>query len=306
MRASIILGAVSVLLLSTSHLEKLRPPPPSEGDELRALPAEVRRTLTFGFRESAADFAWLDAIQYYGDPAHAADRYAELAPLLDVVTDLDPHFDYAYQFAGEAVPTHDATGEKLWHHTREAIALLRKGMANSPRRWEIPWLLSYDLYTYWGEYREAGQIMLSAADLAEKGQRDDELLPPPTYLRSLALRLLAQGGSLDTAIETTRLAAARATDDQARQEIQARLAALTLDKELQDLNALAQNKAGSGQAPTSLSELTAGSELQGLSRDPYGDAFYLDAEGRVRSSNEDRLLRLHIHPGEPAIERAVD
>ena len=179
-------------------------------------------------------------------------------------------------------------------------------MDSSPHRWEIPWLLAYDLYTYWGKYKEAGEFMVKAADLADLGQRADGRFVPPKYLRDLGARLLAQSGSVDTAIETTRLAVAGATDDQARAELEARLQALFLDKELQSLNALAAQRTLAGAPATSITQLTSGSELDGLTDDPYGDPFFLDAQGRAQSKNQKKLLRLYIHPGEPAIERAAD
>jgi len=52
-------------------------------------------------------------------------------------------------------------------------------------------------------------------------------------------------------------------------------------------------------------ELLSGSN-QDLTEDPYGDPYFIDGAGRVKSHNEDKLLRLKIHPGQPAIERAFD
>lgn len=53
-----------------------------------------------GFRTTAADLAWLQAIQYYGKH-HMGDRTYPLAQhLFDVTTRLDPQFRNAYIFGG--------------------------------------------------------------------------------------------------------------------------------------------------------------------------------------------------------------
>jgi tetratricopeptide (TPR) repeat protein len=305
MPIAIVTIVLSMLALSLVHPEKLPPPTNPLGAELAPLPAEVHRALTFGCRTTASDLEWLNAIQYYGNPANAEEKFSRLASIVDLVTDFDPHFEYAYQFAGDAVPYHAPDGEKLWYNTKQAIALLRKGMTNQPHRWEIPWLLGYNLYTFWGEYQAAGEAMNRAAELADIGRREDERFSPPTYLRSLALRLLAQGGAIETAIETTRLAVAQALDEQSREELLARLAALTLEQELQQLNGLADAARNSGHAPSAVRELLSGAN-EDLAQDPYGDPYFIDAAGRVKSRNEDKLLRLKIHPGQPAIERAFN
>ena len=55
-----------------------------------------------------------------------------------------------------------------------------------------------------------------------------------------------------------------------------------------------------------LEQLSAQANLGGLTVDPYGERYFLDTLGKVHSTNESKLLKLHFHPGLPPIEHAVD
>jgi tetratricopeptide (TPR) repeat protein len=257
----------------------------SEGEtsELEnALSPETQRALAFGYSALLSDWYWLQAIQYYGTPSNAQQRYRRLPDFLEAATDLDPEFAYVYQFAGQSLPFDDGTDHR-WHNVGAAIHLLEKGMASSSTRWQIPWLLGYCLYTFEGKYAEAGRVIAVAA-----------LRPhAPPYLRSLSLRLLAAGGQLDTAIEMTQRALSGVPEGRERSQMQERLNALLLQKQLTSLN----SASGIRSVPSNGT----------MPMDPYGDPFYLDhSTGRFESRNEDKLLRLYVHPGEPAMERMAD
>jgi hypothetical protein len=259
-----------------------------------------------GFRRILSDWYWLRAVQYYGTAANEASFFSGLYPLLDRATDLDPTFQYLYVFGGECIPYHEY--KVGWHNTAHAMQLLSKAMANDPQRWEIPWVYAYNLYTFAGKYREAGQMMEIAADLAARGQRADERFAPPTYLRTFAPRLLAQGGDLETAIEFTAAAAARAQDESLKAELEDRLRALRLERELQILNDALAAAAGRGIEVKALSDLALPDGTPISRTDPYGDPYVLDSQNaRVESKNSTHLLRLYVNPSSTgAGERAVD
>ncbi len=168
----------------TTRLPLLQQPVEAEVAAARNLSPEVQRALAFGFKQVLSDAYWLQAVQYYGTKANEDVFYRGLYAILDRATTLDPHFDFAYQFGGEVIPYHQ--GEVGWHNTAKAIALLQKGMANQPGRWEIPFLLAYALFTYTGDYQQAGHYMEIAADLAEKRSKQGRSASPllPTSDRS--------------------------------------------------------------------------------------------------------------------------
>ena len=61
---------------------------------------------SLGYREVAADWVWFQAVQYFGGYAKNEHDLAYFNGLIDIVTDLDPHFDFAYIF-GAVVMSQD-------------------------------------------------------------------------------------------------------------------------------------------------------------------------------------------------------
>jgi len=53
---------------------------------------------SLGYRELAADWVWFEAVQYYGGFALQQHDLAYFHGLIDIVTDLDPHFSFPYIF----------------------------------------------------------------------------------------------------------------------------------------------------------------------------------------------------------------
>jgi len=302
---TIALSLIAVAYL-TARLPGLQKPEKVEGSGVQSLSPEAQRSLAFGYRRVMADYYWLQAIQYYGTQANEAQFYRGLYPILDRATNMDPQFDFAYQFGGECIPYHE--GKVGWHNTANVVKLLRKGMASDPERWEVPFLLAYNLYTYAGDYKQAGQYMELAADLAERGQRKDERFPPPTYMRSLGARLLAHGGDLDTAIELTRGAVERAHDEKLKLELEDRWRALELERDLQRLNEALEASRAQGREVRSITDLIASSGVPATPVDPFGDPYELDrTSGQVVSKNQSHFLRLYIHANQALpTEQAVD
>ncbi|MHB1845972.1 MAG: hypothetical protein ACYCWW_14195 [Deltaproteobacteria bacterium] len=293
MRALAVTLLSIALLVPLSRAATAQPeslPEGSNEDRDEKLPRAILIPLVLGYRVVAADESWIEAIQYYGDIHHARQSYEGLAPLLDRATDFDLDFDYVYQFAGQSVPFHNPE-DHLWHNTRAAIALLQKGMHSSSLRWQIPWLLGYCLYVFRGDYAEAGDA------INEASKRPGA----PDYLSSLAARLLAKGGRVSTAIAMTAAALAIAPDDKTRDQLSARLQALALQKQLEELNLAARRLATAGVPFSSYQELA--SLLAGAPKaDPYGSAYSIDSAGRVTSPNAGRVLQLYQHRGDSLVE----
>jgi hypothetical protein len=259
------------------------------------VPAPTRRLAAFGYSKLLADWYWLQAIQYYGTPANEKVFNRGLSELLEESTDLDPGFDYVYQFGGETLPYHDPD-KKLWHNTQAAIDLLRKGVQAGSTRWQVPWLLGYTLFTYRGAYVEAGHEIERAAKLPGA----------PSYLPSLAVRLLAQGSEIDTAIYLTQSALAQAQDDRTKEDTQDRLNSLLLQKDLDILNRALEDRRKSGPV-TELADLVGTNGLEVIPDDPFGGQFRLDRErNKVTSAHSDKLMHLFIHPGSPTVEQFDD
>jgi tetratricopeptide (TPR) repeat protein len=147
-------------------------------------PAVMKRAL-IGYDAFAADVYWIRALQHFGQerlsaPGHVR-TYALLYPLLDLTTTLDPYFSIAYRFGaiflGEPYPGGPARPDL-------AVALLRKGIAAQPARWQYLQDLGFVYYWHLRDYKAAAAAF----------QRASEMPGAPNWLRPLAAVTLAEGG----------------------------------------------------------------------------------------------------------------
>jgi tetratricopeptide (TPR) repeat protein len=145
----------------------------SLADEAPYLSPETARRLALGFGGLAADWYWLNALQYVGrqlqdqarrdglqrEQAVELDRIKVLNPLVlvrlfDMITTLDPRFVAVYEFAAVVLPTVDVPA---------AVALLEKGIQANPDQWYLHQQLAY-IFWQRGDY-------LAAADAFRRGAR---------------------------------------------------------------------------------------------------------------------------------------
>jgi len=145
----------------------------SLADEAPYLSPETARRLALGFGGLAADWYWLNALQYVGRKLQEQAQRAGLRPersveldriqvldpqvlvrLFEMITTLDPRFVAVYEFAAVVLPTVDAAA---------AVALLEKGIQANPDQWYLHQQLAY---IFWerGDY-------LAAADAFRRGAR---------------------------------------------------------------------------------------------------------------------------------------
>jgi tetratricopeptide (TPR) repeat protein len=92
-----------------------------------------------GYRQLVADLTWFSAVQYYGGYRKDYHDLAYFEGLIDIVTDLDPHFEFPYVF-GAVVLSQDMRSLDA------AIALLKKGIANNPTSWRLPFEVGFLYY----------------------------------------------------------------------------------------------------------------------------------------------------------------
>lgn len=145
-------------------------------------PAAMQR-LTLRFDALAADLYWIRALQHYGGSrlhAGRARRYELLYPLLDITTTLDPYFNLAYRFGAiflsEAPPGGPGRPD-------QAIALLRKGLAARPTKWQYYHDIAF--VHYWALRDPVGA--------AAWFRRAAEQPEAPNWLMPVAAAMLTQG-----------------------------------------------------------------------------------------------------------------
>lgn len=95
---------------------------------------------SLGYRELASDMVWFQAVQYYGGYAQSQHDLAYFSGLIDITTELDPHFVFPYIF-GAVVMAQD-----LGDFER-GISVLKRGMQNNPSMYELPFEIGFLYYT---------------------------------------------------------------------------------------------------------------------------------------------------------------
>jgi tetratricopeptide (TPR) repeat protein len=145
---------------------------------------DLARRVALSFRDIAADVYWIRAVVHYGSERRstaAEGRYALLHPLLNLATSLDRRFDVAARlgaiFLSEGFPGGPGRPDL-------AIALLQKGLANEPSRWQYRHDLGFVHYWWLNDYPEAARQFQAASTLPGA----------PPWLKTLAGVTLAKGG----------------------------------------------------------------------------------------------------------------
>lgn len=130
-------------------------------EELSYYPSgQFLRPATLGHAETAADLAWLRAVQYYGEHREKDNRFDHMPHVFDILTSLAPRFEQAYVFGGFAM------GQEGFRF-KEAEALMLKGIEANPRSATLAFELGFLYYVKTGgrDLRRAAEAFELAARL---------------------------------------------------------------------------------------------------------------------------------------------
>ena len=182
-----LLGIVVGLAAAAETLhgrEKAYPLPVPSQHLLYLRSNRIASRMMLSFKSVAADVYWIRAIQHYGlerKSLRTTDRFDLLQPLLDLTTTLDPRFNIAYRFGAIFLSLDPPNGPG---RIDQAIALLKKGLAYNPNRWQYAHDIGFIEYWYAGDYTAAAGWFERAA----------EIPGAPDWIRPLAAVTLARGG----------------------------------------------------------------------------------------------------------------
>jgi len=310
MRLAAAVGVAVLLLAAAAQLQAWRerwyPPANVEADAVYLSSGTAVRRLTGAYNAVAADAYWVRAIQYFGaarrrlaaqrrsaepPPTQTAtpNAYADLYPLLDITTSLDPRFNIAYRFGAVflAEPYPGGPGRPDL-----AIKLLEKGLAERPDKWEYMQDIGFVHYWYRHDYKAAAGWFRQAADVPAA----------PWWLRSLAATTLAQGGDRASSRLMWQAIRETAENDWLRRDAERRLAQL---KALDDIDALQKQvdalAARAGAQFTDWAALVRAGVFPRIPTDPTRTPYELTSGGRVRLSSSSPLWPL---PDEPMLLEA--
>lgn len=181
---ALLLGAGATTLARTAWDGLPRPRPL---EELSYYPSgTLLRPATLGHAESAADLAWLRAVQYYGEHRATDNRFVRMAHVFDILTSLSPSFRSAYVFGGFALAQEGRDFE-------QAEALMLKGIEANPRDGWLAFELGFLYYV-----RPGGRDLRRAAEMFEQASRQPD---PPPQARRFAAFARQHAGDLGVAYE---------------------------------------------------------------------------------------------------------
>jgi tetratricopeptide (TPR) repeat protein len=136
--ALVILLILVISLIQTDNFYKnnFNPFPVSKA---KTIPFYTSLSALSGFKVLVADFLWMDIVQYIGDKENEKIKYKELYPKVSNLITVDPNFTYVYLAA---------SGMMLFelNEPDKAIELIKTGIQNNPRYWQLNLYLA--AYTY--------------------------------------------------------------------------------------------------------------------------------------------------------------
>lgn len=161
---AIIAGAIGIALGAAvyvvAEMAYMALPHPSSLEELSYYPSgEHLRPAALGHAETAADLAWLRAVQYYGEHRRSDLRFARMDHVFDIVTTLSPHFVSAYIFGAFALAQEGFDFER-------AERLMEKGIENNPTSGRLAFEFGFLYYV-----RPGGRDLKHAAEYFELASR---------------------------------------------------------------------------------------------------------------------------------------
>ena len=275
-RMVLVLGSLAGLMLASTILrarETHYPLPPVTERLLYLQSGKVADRLALSFDAVAADIYWIRTIQHYGRDnknVNRANRYELLYPLLDLTTTLDPQFLIAYRFGSMFLASSPPDGPG---RVDQALALLEKGLAANPDRWQIAQDVAFTHYLHTGDYAQAAVWFKRAADMPNG----------PKWLLPLAATTAATGGNRAGARQILEelLGSEEAYIRKAARRILEQLEAL--DQVDQLTGAVRVFRERYGRNPASWDEMGRAGFIRGAVLDRYGVPFALDPKTGVVS-----------------------
>jgi len=162
----------------------------AEEETLYVPSAEALRRASLGFTGLFADVYWIRASVYFGAKFEQQRQTGEpfdagqlrlLKPMLEIVTELDPHHVAAYSFGGFFL-----RGE----NGQEAVRFLERGIRDNPGEWRLYQELAFVRWRQ-GDFKGAADAYLHGGRVAGA----------PAWMQPMAAAMLAKGGDRQTARE---------------------------------------------------------------------------------------------------------
>lgn len=254
-----LLGSFFLLFSMQRALETKLPKGASSEVVILPSPAIVK-AVSMGNINLAADFYWLQLIQYFGFHHLTDKKYPYFYALSQQVTDLDPKFSFVYYFSA-FILSYDLKKPEL------ALQYLEKGNSHNPDDWLLLHQAGFVSYFYL-------KNSLLAADYYDKAAKVPGA--PPQYA-DLAKLLRTKG--LDTEKERFMWMQQykNARDPVMKKRAEFALIKLQMKEDLDEINrALYRYRQQKGEYPENLNDLVDAGLLKNIPLDPLGRQYIYD------------------------------
>lgn len=259
------------------HIDEIRPHATLD-DALYISSPKILKRASLGFDGLMACIYWTRSVQYFGqrilDQSYS---YAQLAPLLEITTALDPHLIPAYQFGASFLAPRPPMGAG---EPDRAIKLMEYGIAHNPDNWHLYYDLGFVYYTEVKDYKRASEIFAEGSRVPNAH----------AFLKIMAAQTAQHAGDFSTArmLWTATLQSSGQTD--IRENAIEHLRALKVDEDVTNLqDAVTRFGQRAGRLPVSMAELAAAEHWPGVPVDPDGNRYQLATGGRVLVQNPDNF-----------------
>jgi len=236
-------------------------------EEIRFVPnKEVVDILCLDHQGLAADVLLIQAVLHSGSLmwkplSHQFDSQWSYR-LMDLATQIDPHYLTAYLFTGMGM-VHGS------EDVRRARPILERGIAHLPEVWELPFWIGYHNYVYLEDYRTAGNFFWRA------GQYPNA---PKSFL-SLMLSSLKKSGRYEKAVLALQGLMQSTENERVKLIYQKRITRLENMIMLQKTASEFKNR--TGYFPEDLNQLVSKKLIPAIPDDPMGQRYVWD-KGRKR------------------------
>jgi len=235
------------------------------------------------YDEMLADFMFIKTIGYFGGHAVTDQDYTWLDHMLNVVTTLDPLYEYPYEFGGIVLATE---AEKI----DSSISLLKKGMQNvlqtHKRYWYLPFFCAFHFMYSKNDYETAAQYL----ELSAKYKNS------PEYLPLLAARLRANTKTPEAAIPFLQEMIKSTSSEELKKKLTLRINEVIIGKHLQVLKeAVKIYHSSHNKYPGNLEQLVKRGIISKMPEHPMGGSYYFSHQDlAVKSTIDVDDLQLHI------------
>ncbi len=252
-----------------------------KADYFSTLPnGELLKAFSIGYSSVIADLLWLEVVQAIGEKQLSDSGYQWIYHAVDVVTTLDPRFEYSYEIAGIALA---ALGKQYELSNR----LLLKGTQNMPEDWKLPFYLGFNYYFYLNDYKNAAKYMSLSSSLPGHSH----------YLPGLAARLYVQANDPDLALDFLKQVYDDSKDENTKQQIELRMKEVIIERDIRRLNqAIGFYQHQFGKIQT-LDDLVRSKLIQGVPPEPFGGTYFYDNGLKTAQSttHPDRMKVFKFH-----------